>query len=120
MCVIPNFHNPDEEILHIAPGENKQPQSFFTFPFLFPTGKFGYKVTRPIHLTATKYFNQRLLNFSQRFSSNADYIFFAHYVMQQANLFNWAQLLLGNYRIISKKQLDRLFVKTKDINSWML
>lgn len=95
-CVITNFHNPDDEVLHIAPGENMQPQPFFTdqyceelvFPFLFPTGKFGYKVTRPIHLTATKYFNQRLLNFSQRFSSNADYIFFAHYVMQQANLYH--------------------------------
>ncbi|XP_057292445.1 uncharacterized protein LOC130621150 [Hydractinia symbiolongicarpus] len=96
MCVIPNFQNPDDEVLDIAPGENKQPQSFFSdqyceelaFPFLFPTGKFGYKVARPVYLTATKYFNQRLLNFSQRFSSNADYIFFAHYVMQQSNLFN--------------------------------
>ena len=74
----------------------KQLQPFFTdqyceelaFPFLFPTGKFGYKVSRPVHLTPTKYFNQRRLHFSQRFSTNADYIFFAHYVLQQTNLFN--------------------------------
>ena len=89
MCVIPNFHNPNEEVLDIAAGENKQPLSFFNdqyceelaFLFLFPSGKFGYKVSKPVHLSPTKYFNQRLLNFSQRFSSNADYIFFAHYVI---------------------------------------
>ena len=34
-----------------------------------------------------KYFNQRLLNFTQRFCFS-DYIFFAQYVMQQLNLFN--------------------------------
>ena len=33
-------------------------------PHLFPYGKYGYKVERYIPLTASKYFNQRLLNFS--------------------------------------------------------
>ena len=58
------------------------------YTFLFPTGKFGYKVGRPAHISPSKYFNQRLLNYTQRFSSNADYIFFAHYLMQQINLYN--------------------------------
>jgi len=81
MCVIPNFFNPDEGLLDIAPGQNKKPKAFFfsdeyceqlAFPYLFPTGKYGFRIPRTIHLTPTKYFNQRLLNFSQRFSSNAD------------------------------------------------
>jgi len=96
MCVIPNFFNPDDGLLDIAPGQNKKPKAFFSdeyceqlaFPYLFPTGKYGFRIPRTIHLTPTKYFNQRLLNFSQRFSSNADYIFFAHYILQQTNLFN--------------------------------
>ena len=32
------------------------------FPYLFPTGKFGYKVKREIPLSPVKYFNQRLLS----------------------------------------------------------
>ena len=85
MCVVPNIYNDDSNTLEIAPGENKSPLSFFNddfceeqaFPFLFPKGKFGYKVERSIPLSPVKYFNQRLLNFSQRFSSCTDYIFFA-------------------------------------------
>ena len=96
ICLIPNIYNSDQGVLDIAPGEGKQPFSFFTdqfceelaFPFLFPNGKFGYKVNRSVTVTPTKYFNQRLLNYTQRFSSCADYIFFAHYVTQQINLFN--------------------------------
>ena len=55
-------------------------------PYLFPTGKFGYKVQRSINLTPNKYFNQRLLNYKQRFASEADYIFCAHSVYQQMNM----------------------------------
>ena len=120
-CLIPNIFNPDQGILDIAPGEGKQPQSFFTdefceeqaFPYLFPTGKYGYKSGRPVHITPTKYFNQRLLNFSQRFSSNSDYIFFAHYVMQQINLFN--QINVATRKVkgdITAGQLQQNFKET--------
>ena len=36
---------------------------------------FGYKVNRSVTVTHTKYFNQRLLNYTQHFSSCADYNF---------------------------------------------
>ena len=56
------------------------------FPKIFFRGKFGYIFPREHHLTPTRYFNQRLLNFSQTFASNSDYIFFAQSVLQQKNL----------------------------------
>ena len=84
----------DNENVTIAPCEGKKPMSLLTdsnceelaHPYLFPTGKFGYKVQRSINLTPNKYFNQRLLNYKQRFASEADYIFFAHSVYQQMNM----------------------------------
>ena len=71
------------EELTIAPGENKKVDSFLrdqyceelAQPYLFPTGKFGYKVKREIPCSVSKYFNQRLLNYSQVFASDSDYIF---------------------------------------------
>ena len=39
-----------------------------------------------VSLTPRKYFNQQLLNFSQRFASDLDYIFFAHSVMQKTHM----------------------------------
>ena len=52
-------------------------------PHLFPTGKFGYKVKRKFHVTPSKYFNQRLLHYSQKFASDTGYIFFTHDVMRK-------------------------------------
>ena len=83
MCVIPNIYSDDTNILDRAPGENRSPLSFFNddfceeqaFPHLFPKGKFGYKVERPVLLSPVKYFNQRLLNYTQRFPSDSDFIF---------------------------------------------
>ena len=80
----------DNENVAIAPCQGKKPISLLTdsnceelaHPYLFPTGKFGYKVQRNIYLTPSKYFNQRLLNYKQRFASEADYIFFAHSVYE--------------------------------------
>ena len=84
----------DIENVTIAPSEGKMPMSLLNdncceelaHPYLFPTGKFGYKVQRDINLTPSRYFNQRLLNYKQTFSSEADYIFFAHFVYQQMNM----------------------------------
>ena len=85
---------PPIEDLLIAPGEDVQPMSILmdekcgelAHPHFFPTGKFGYKVQREIKLSPVKYFNQRLLNYKQTFSSDSDYIFYALSVMQQLNL----------------------------------
>ncbi|KXJ13769.1 ATP-dependent DNA helicase PIF1 [Exaiptasia diaphana] len=79
------------EIHEIAPGENKHPVSFMTdklceemaFPVLFPKGKFGYHVDRPIKLSPVKYFNARLLHYSGRFATNPEYLFFAQFVIEQ-------------------------------------
>ena len=84
----------DESNIIIAPGEDRQPISIICDPFceelahpnLFPTGRFGYKAERNVHLSSARYFNQRLLNFTQRFVSDSDYIFFAHTVTQHLNL----------------------------------
>ena len=68
----------------IAPGEGTQPMPILmdekceesAHPFSFPTGKFGHKVQRNITLSPVKYFNQRLLDYKQKFASDSDYIFF--------------------------------------------
>ena len=56
------------------------------FPYLLPTGKYGYKVERDIPLSPAKYFNSRLLNYTQKFASDSDYIFFAQAISQQSKL----------------------------------
>ena len=73
------------EEVNIAPGEGRQPTSMLNdefceelaFPYLFPWGKFGYKVERYIKLSPSKYFNEGVLNFRQLFASDPDFIFFA-------------------------------------------
>ena len=50
--------------------------------YLFSIGKFGFQAKRKILLTS-KYFNQRLLNYKQQFSSDFDYILLAHLVIQK-------------------------------------
>ena len=85
---------PQVEDIVIAPGEGMQPMSLLvdekceelSHPHLFPAGKFGYKVQRDVKLSPVKYFNQRLLNYRQKFASDSDYIFYALSVMQQLNL----------------------------------
>ena len=71
-----------EESIVVAPGEGEE----LGHPHLFPTGQYGYKVEREIPLTPSKYFNQRLLHYTQKFASDNDYIFFAHTVLQKVQL----------------------------------
>lgn len=78
-------------ITSIAPGQNRHPVSLMTeqfseelcFPTLFPYGKFGFNASRNIPLTVTKYCNSRLLNYSGRFASNPEYLFFMQFVVEQ-------------------------------------
>ena len=84
----------NENLLELAPGQDKGTTHILfdkkceelAFPKIFFRGKFGYTFPREHHLTPTRYFNQRLLNFSQTFASNSDYIFFEQSVLQQKNL----------------------------------
>ena len=84
----------NENLLELAPGQDKVTRHILfdkkceelAFPKIFFRGKFGYTFPREHHLTPTGYFNQRLLNFSQTFASNGDYIFFEQSVLQQKNL----------------------------------
>ena len=81
-------------MLDIAPGEGKLPKPILNdeyceeliFPHVFSTGKFGYKVQRKIPLSPVRYFNQRLLNYCQKFASDTDYIFFARNILQSLSL----------------------------------
>ena len=86
---IPRIIEDDNVIM--VPGQGKTPVSILNddhceelaFPYLFPTGNFGYKVKCEVLLSPVKYFNQRLLNFRQNFASDADYIFFARSFVEQ-------------------------------------
>ena len=85
---------PTSEKISIAPGEVKKPSSILqdkyceelAFPHIFSNGKFGYRVVGEVKLSPVKYFNQLLLNYTQLFASDSDYIFFALYVTQQLKL----------------------------------
>ena len=75
----------NENLLELAPGQVKGTRRIlfdkkseeFAFPKIFFREKCSYTFPREHHFTPTRYFNQHLLNFSQTFASNSDYIFFA-------------------------------------------
>ena len=83
-----------EEGRVVAQSEGKKPVSIFNDKFFeelghshpFPTGQYGYKVEREIPLTLSKYFNKRLLHYTQKFASHNDYIFFALTLLQKVQL----------------------------------
>ena len=80
----PAFDKSQEGIISIAPGEKSKPVPVLkgvyceelAHPNLFPTGRFGYKSRRDVPLSPAKYFNQRLLNYTQKFASDSEYIYF--------------------------------------------
>ena len=84
----------DDAGLAIAPGKNKmhlpiisdENCELLAHPYFFPPRKFGYTYQRGISLSPSKYYNQRLLNYSQKFALDSDYIFFAQSVMQHLKL----------------------------------
>ena len=86
----------ENEFISIAPGEDSGPLPFshdlfceeLSHPHLFPLEKFGFQIKRHTPLSSTRYFNQRLLNYTQKFSSDSDNLFFAHKIMQSVNLNN--------------------------------
>ncbi|XP_066935952.1 uncharacterized protein [Clytia hemisphaerica] len=86
----------DDSNIVIAPGQDQNPLpiicdedcEMLAHPHLFPTGKFGYTYNRDEKLSPCRYFNQRLLNYTQKFSSDSDYIFYAQSLLQHLNLNN--------------------------------
>ena len=72
----------DSCTLTIAPGWNKilvqiileENCAVLVPSYLFPTDKFGHGSKRKIPLTPSKYFDQRLLNYTQRFPSESNWI----------------------------------------------
>ena len=118
--LIPNTLAPEE--ICIAPGEGKVPSSLVTddnceqlaFPYLFPTGKFGYSIQRSYKLSPVKYFNQRLLNYTQQFASESDYIFYALSVTQQLKLNSQINIALKKVcgRNLTAQMLSNNFSET--------
>ena len=54
-----------------------------------------------LNISTTKYFDQRLLNYTQKFSSDSDYLFFAHSVIQKLNLSS--QIIIAMRKVATKK-----------------
>ena len=77
-----------------APGEGKKAVSILNGKFcedlgvryLFATGQYNYNGESKIPLTPSKYFNQRLIHYTQKFASDNNYKFFAHTVLQNVQL----------------------------------
>ena len=107
-----------EEGIVVAPGEGKKPVSILNdkfcevlgHPYLLPTGQYGYKVEREIPLTPSKYFNQRLLHYTQKFASDNDYIFFAHTVLQKVQLSS--QINIAMKKVLSNDLTAGMLSKT--------
>ena len=103
-CVVSS----ENQFISIAPGENVIPESLLnnkfcedlSHPLLFPTGKFVFQFKRKVELSPTKYFNQRLLNYTQKLSS--DYIFFAYSLIQNLSLSNHINIAM---RKVASNQL---------------
>ena len=83
----------NENLLELAPGQDKGTRHTLfdkkceelAFPKTFFRAKVGYTFPREHHLNPTRYFNQRLLNSSQTFASNSDYIFFDSWYYSKKN-----------------------------------
>ena len=64
-----------KNLLELAPGQDQFTRHILfnkncdklAFPKMFSRGRFSYTFPREHHLTPTRYFNHRLLNFSQRY-----------------------------------------------------
>ena len=83
-----------EEGIVVAPGEGKKPVSILNdkfweelgHPHLFSTGQYDDKVEKEIPLTPSKYFNQRLLHYTQYIAS--DNYCFTESVTSQSDLYS--------------------------------
>ena len=126
----------DNDCLNIVPGERKQPKAIlnhqfcehFAFLYLFPAGKFGYRVQRNSRLSPVKCFNQRLLYYSQKFATESDYIFFARNTLQNVGLQQQINIAMrkmtgrlnaGSFKSSKFRGTDKDFVASDQVFSFM-
>ena len=106
-----------EQEIAIAPGEGKQTISVLNdklseelaHPHLFSYSRYGYHIEREVPLNPSKYFNQRLLHYTQKFAADSDYIFFGHSVLQKFQLSN--QINIAMKKVISNNLTARMLSK---------
>ena len=109
MSHLPTDIEIDNEILALAPGEGKKLISIVNDEYcemlahlhLFPKGRFGYKYEREKDISPSKYFNQRLLNYTQKFASDSDCIFYANFVLQNISLTNQINVAMRKVSALS-------------------
>ena len=85
---------PGNQVISIAPGENKKPIHFLTDkyfeemanPVKYPYGSGGFSDERKVRLTIRRYFNQRLLDVDGRFSKDVDYMLAAQFAVESKQL----------------------------------
>ena len=110
-----------EEEITVVSGESKNPASVLTdkycqeiaHPHMYPSDKYDYKVQKDTSVSTGKYFHQRLLNYSQIFAANINYISFAHSVMQKIQLIRQISIAM---RMVTSNNLT-LGVLNKSLKS---
>ena len=76
-------------------------------PHLFAYGKFPFQIKCQIPRSPTKYLNHRLLNYTNKFSSDSDNIFFSNKVTQSLNFRN--QINIAIRKVASDKLTAGMF-----------
>lgn len=79
-----------DSVLSVAPAEGNSPVHSLVdksneakcFPSLYPTGGPVYHDERPVRITRSSYFKNRILNADGRFARNTDYLFYSQYISE--------------------------------------
>ena len=89
-----NDNTDENPYIDFAPGEGQKPTNILgddkwdinTFPHLFVDGKNGLRQDRERKLIDGQYFQQRILNYDERFAKKPSYLFAATQYMEQKQL----------------------------------
>ena len=87
-------NNDESPYIDFAPAEGQTPTNILsddkwdikTFPLLYADGKGGLRQDRKRKLNDTQYFQQRILNYDERFAKNPSYLFAATQYVEQKQL----------------------------------
>nr|XP_057903045.1 uncharacterized protein LOC131101719 [Doryrhamphus excisus] len=107
-----------DNILNVAPAEGNNPVRLLSdhsneakcFPVLFPHGRFTFHDTRQYRLTASRYFNNRVMHADKRFGQNVEYIFYAQYLCELLQVVSSISIALrkGIAGLVAKMAKDLL------------
>nr|XP_057920504.1 uncharacterized protein LOC131117065 [Doryrhamphus excisus] len=107
-----------DNILNVAPAEGNNPVRLLSdhsneakcFPVLFPRGRFTFHDTRQYRLTASRYFNNRIMHADKRFGQNVEYIFYAQYLCELVQVVSSISIALrkGIAGLVAKMAKDLL------------